>query len=179
MANPESVEYLKNNFEIKSKTYCPPSKRDKSLYVVVNIAIIFVVIFSIVSMLVKGVKVGNVSGCIVAIVVGYLLKSNNRKDGHYEFCVLSIVFREDFLTVTFLPSKNKEIVIALDSVKTLEYSDKLECLRIICSYEERVGSDRRNESSELLLYIPYTTNLDFYQTLERNVALPLKFVDRQ
>ena len=168
-----------NSFEIESKTYCPPSTQDKALYVVVNIATIFVVLFSVVSMLVEGVRVGSVSGCIVAIAVGHLLRMNNRKDGHYEFCVLSIVFRENFLTVTFLPSKDKEIAIALDSVKTLEYSDKLECLRLICSYEERNGLDRKNESSELLLYIPYATNMDFYQTLERNVALPLLFVDRQ
>lgn len=81
-----------NNFEIKSKTYCPPSKRDKVLYISVNIAIIFVVMFSMVSMFAKGVSVGNVSGCIVAIAVGYRLKLNNRKEGHYEFCILSITF---------------------------------------------------------------------------------------
>lgn len=168
-----------NSFEIKSKTYCPPSTRDKALYIIVNIAIIFVVLFSVVSMLVKGVRVGNVSGCIVAIVVGYLLRSNNRKDGHYEFCVLSIVFQEHFLTVTFLPNQNREIVISFNSIRSIEYSDKLECLRIICSYEESIGFKKeKNENTELLLYIPYDANLDFYHTLEKKVAPELRFVDR-
>ena len=168
-----------NNFEIKSKTYYPPSKHDKVLYIAVNIAIIFVVVFSIVSMLAKGIKVGNVSGCIVAIAVAYRLRLNNKKDGHYGFCVLSIVFQENFLMVTFLPRKDKEIAIDIGSVCSIEYSDKLECLRIICSYEERICAEKKKyQNAELLLYIPYGTNWDFYQMLEKKVTPKLRFVDR-
>ena len=169
-----------NNFEIKSKTYCPPSKRDKVLYISVNIAIIFVVMFSMVSMFAKGVSVGNVSGCIVAIAVGYRLKLNNRKEGHYEFCILSITFQENSLLVTFLPNKDKAIAIAIDSICSIEYSDKLECLRLICDYVEEIGIEKRKcKNSELLLYIPYDANSDFYQRLEKIVEPKLKFVDRQ
>lgn len=168
-----------SNFEIKSKTYYPPSKQDRVLYVAVNIAIIFMVIFAAANMLVKGISIGNVSGCIVAIFVGFLLKLNNRKEGHYEFCILSIVFQENFLIITFLPNKDKEIAIDIGSVCSIEYSDKLECLRIICSYEERICAEKRKyQNAELLLYIPYGTNWDFYQMLEKRVAPKLRFVDR-
>lgn len=177
---PSFKRYCMNNFEIKSKTYCPPSKRDKVLYISVNIAIIFVVMFSMVSMFAKGVSVGNVSGCIVAIAVGYRLKLNNRKEGHYEFCILSITFQENSLLVTFLPNKDKAIAIAIDSICSIEYSDKLECLRLICDYVEEIGIEKRKcKNSELLLYIPYDANSDFYQMLEKIVEPKLKFVDRQ
>lgn len=181
---PERTDEAASSFEIESKTYCPPSARDKLQHVAANIAIIFGtiygVLYSIVSMLDNGIGIGNVCGCIVAIAIGrYLFKTNreSRKGSHYEFCVLSTVFRENILTVTFLPYNNKEITIDLDSVKTLEYCDEIECLRLICNYEERDGLDGKNESSELLLYIPYAKNADFYQTLEGKVAVPLLFAD--
>lgn len=168
-----------NKYEIKSKMYCPASRRDKSLFVIVNIAIILMVIYSVASMVVKGIKVDNISGCIVAIVVGFLLKSNNRSEDHYEFCVLSIIFQKQILTVTYLPNINKEIDIIVNSIRSLEYSNKLECLRIVCNYQEREGTEKRiMENSELLLYIPYDSNSEFYQMLEKYTKQDLIFVDR-
>ena len=98
----------------------------------------------------------------------------------YEFCILSITFQENSLLVTFLPNKDKAIAIAIDSICSIEYSDKLECLRLICDYVEEIGIEKRKcKNSELLLYIPYDANSDFYQMLEKIVEPKLKFVDRQ
>lgn len=47
-------------------------------------------------------------------------------------------------------------------------------------YVEEIGIEKRKcKNSELLLYIPYDANSDFYQMLEKIVEPKLKFVDRQ
>lgn len=69
--------------------------------------------------------------------------------------------------------------IAFNRIRSLEYSDQLECLRMVCDYEERNG-DRMNrmENAELLLYISYEDNQAFYNRLEERAGQRLLFVDR-
>ena len=167
-----------DKFEIKSKVYCPPSKKDRALYIAVNIAVVFLAIFSIVSLLVKGVKIGNLTACIVAIAVGIRIKSTNRYDGHYDFCVLSITFKDTVISISYQPNA-KVIDIPTRQIRSLQYSDQLQCVRIVSDYTETIsGRTEIKNNAELLLYITYEENVDFYNKLQCATRQILTFVDR-
>ena len=166
-------------FQVKSKVYCPPSKTEKVIYILVNISVVFMVIYSIGSILTKGFNLNNVSGCIIAIAVGGGFNAKHSNEGHYEFSVLSLSFIEDVLKIGYSTKTDKKIEVDLTSIRSLEYSDQLECLRLVCDYKEwEKGQKEEKEKSELLLYIKYESNQDFYQTLQEITGKNLYFVDR-
>ena len=168
-----------NNFKIKSKVYCNESKKMYYVCILINIAVIIMAVCSIISIFFAGINVGNISACVVAVLVGATCKPKNMTGGHYEICVLSISVEETKISIDYLPNFNKRIVVNTDKIKTLEYSDQLQCLRIVCDYNEMADSEEHFfGDSEVLLYIPYNENQQFYYEIENVSQKRLMFVDR-
>lgn len=166
-------------YELKSKVYCAPSRGAHILYVLINISMIIVIICSVISMFLTGPKVGNISGCIVSIVVSILFKKNKLDKGHYEFCIMTISFSDLCIIVNYQATTNKQVVIHRNTIETLEYSDVLQCLRVLCDYQEIIESKTLEKNhSELLLYIPTDDNIELLKKIESHSGTVIRFVDR-
>ncbi len=168
------------HFDVKSKIYSPPTNKGRLLSVIVNIAVVIMVICSIVSMLVSGPKVGNISGCIVAITVAALLKRVNLNEGHYLFCILAIDIDQTAIEIKYSSNPGWKTTIPIHSIISLEYSYKLECLRMICDYQsQRDGVVEPQKAAELLLYIAEHGNEGFYSFLTKCSNKIVQYVDRR
>lgn len=166
-------------YELKSKVYCAPSRGAHVLYILINISMIIVIICSVISMFFTGPKIGNISGCIISIVVSILFKKNKLDKGHYEFCLMTISFSDFSIIINYQANTNKQVVINRNSIETLEYSDVLQCLRVLCTYQEIIKNKTLEKShSELLLYIPADDNADLLKKIESHSGSVIRFVDR-
>ena len=68
---------------------------------------------------------------------------------------------------------------ALETVESLEYSDKLECIRFICNYSIcEASSNLSFEKNEYLLYISATEHPNIIMYLERSSKHQIVYVDR-
>lgn len=169
-----------DEYQVKSKLYCPASKKDKAIYIIVNLAVVITAVSSVGSIFAKGFNLNNVTGCILAIAAASSFNARFSKEGHYEFSVLSLRFEGDLLKLTYSSPNNKKVEVHLNTVKSLEYSDQLECLRLVCDYKDWTdGNLIEKHQSELLLYIKYEENQEFYQTLEEKTGQSLHFMDRE
>lgn len=168
------------HFEIKSKIYREPSSYSRIMSVVLNVSVVIVAMCSIVSMITNGIKIGNVSGCLVAIVVAFLFRRSIHVEGHYEFCILSVTFSSEKISIVYAPKLDITIDIDINSITSIEYSDQLECARLICNYQETDKNKKPVDkvTGELFLYITYDKNADFYFELEKLTKKKIFFVDR-
>ena len=169
---------LMKTYKIESKINVKPNKSDKVEYVLVYVLIVCVVLYNMGDMLENGISFGSIFGCIVALVVGYLLRGSRKTDAPEEVCMLLAQFQDDCLTVKYPLDHQRKIIIPFDRITSLEYSRKVGCLRMMCRYEEHICSKiKKHDHAELLLNIHYASNLDFYLTLQKHVAPELKWVD--
>lgn len=167
------------HFDIRSKAYCAPEKKELTWYVITNIAVICIALISIGSMLIKGINAGNISGCIIAILVGILIRIKNRKDGRYVSCNISVDVNDTELCVSYQPQIQRKLIVYVNSIRSLEYSDRLACLRLICDYLQ-IDGDGTNlkNNAEVLLYIEYDANQPFYDAIAEATGKTVCFVDR-
>ena len=167
------------NYEIKSKVYSPPKRKESIIAIIVNCAIVIFALFNILSMILNGISINNVSGCILCIVFGFGSRAMFREGNNYIFCVIKITLDENLITISYYPYLSRKVFMPLDNIETLEYSDKLKCLRIIGDYTlEEASKQRRTVSKELLLYIEYAENEEFYKNIEALSHRKISFVDR-
>ena len=165
-------------FQIKSKIYYPTEKKEKTFYTVVKVAAIFLLIYGIASIFMKGFDLDNITTCILAGTVLTRVLQRSKRDGYFEFKMLSLVFSKDMLEVVYLPKKENKIEIDLNSVSSLKYSKEQECLKLVCDYKDH--SDKKviaKQNKELPLYIKYEDNPEFFKTIEEKTGKKVQFID--
>lgn len=168
------------HFDIEnSKVYLPYSKSRFIISIVLNLSVIIIAIDSILSILDRGVTASNISEVIIAIAVATAFKRSRPYKEHYEQCSLSIDLDSNRMIINYLLSPIMKNTIVFDTIQSLEYSDQLNCLRLVCNYQtEKKKTVEKKENEELLLYVEYEENTDFYATLQSLVNKEIVFVDR-
>lgn len=163
-------------FTTKSKLYIAPKKKNYFFLIILNVCIVIVSILSLMSIFGDGVKAGNVSPIIVGLFVVIRSRTWLKSEPYYEFCMAHVTLDRD-ICISF--DANKDVVINTNSVISMEYSDKLECLRFVADYDVITKKEKfTQKETEFLFYIVEQENHDFFVALEQQTGKEIIFVDR-
>lgn len=166
-----------HNYEIKSKAYCPAKRKEKILIIGINCAIILFALISVFSIMVDGPSINNVSGCILSVVFEIGLRIAIHKRPEYIFCILQISVDTDLISISYYPYVRRRVNIQVKDIETLQYSDRLKCLKI--SGNNSIEEEKNiSNSNELLLYIDYDENKKLCEEIELLAHKTIFFVDR-
>lgn len=163
-------------FTTKSKLYIAPKKKNHFFLIILNICIIIVAILSLVSIFANGIKVGNISPIIIGLFVVIRSRTWIKTEPHYEFSMAHITINEN-MCVSY--DIGQEVTVYLDSVSSIEYSDRLECLRFVADYFVTTNNATKNYAQhEFLFYIVANNNQELFSILEQRTGLKVNYLDR-
>ena len=164
-------------FQTQSKIYITPDKKNHIFSITVNISIVLVMLISIVSLISDGIKIHSISAIVISIFVSFKLKDLLKLKPYYEFSIVNIGIEDEKILLNY--DVGREVLIDISSIKSIEYSDKLGCIRFVGDY---VMSESKNRMSyncqEYLLYVKYEDNIQLFPYLEQNTKLEIVYVDR-
>ncbi|MGN0487674.1 MAG: hypothetical protein ACI4HO_00260 [Ruminococcus sp.] len=166
------------NYQIKSKLFINPTKKRNIWYIILNIAAAIVAIGSIFSIFMNGIRISNISAIIVAFMVTVLFRKSYSNQGHYEFCIAELQLDTRSVKIVF-KQYDRLIEFYLQNIIKLEYSDQLNCLRIIGNGNVSECSKNKAEIiNEYLFYIDSIEYKDVLNTIENIIGKKIIYVDR-
>lgn len=164
------------NTIVKSKIYVNASNRDLRLKMMLNTCIILIIIVSTVSVFAVGPNIGNISVIITAASASFGINRMFDK-GHYEFCMVNIIARESRVSLFYETPKIK-VDFTRSNVNSLQYSDKLNCLRIVGIRTETIKDNCQSCNGEYLFYINDDNYMTIINEIQNCLQMPIEFVDR-
>lgn len=145
--------------------------------IIINIAVIIIAICSLVSIIADGIKVANVSSVIIALFVSFSFKRKHQKEGHYEFSVAKLSLLNDRMIIEH-EQYNEKITFNFSAIETLEYSDKLQCLRIVGNHIFENNKENKETDGEYLFYLSYDETKEMIDSIENLSNVKINYVDR-
>lgn len=163
-------------FQVKSKVY-KQQKKNKFLIVIVSICVIITSLLGIISIINDGVKVGNVSPIIMALVIGMGVYEKSKESAFYQFDIAAITIGEK-LIINYQTSK-LQIMFDIREIFSLKYSDQLQCLQVVGNYERTDDKNKeRLTNNEYLLYVGDGEEVELISELEAKTNLQVQYMDR-
>lgn len=163
-------------FTTKSKLYIAPKKKNYFSIIVLNICIVIAAILSLVSIFGDGIKVGNISPIIIGLFVVIRSRSWLKSEPYYEFSMAHVTLNSD-ICISY--DAGQEVVIFTDSVTSMEYSDKLDCLRFVADYNIITNGKKSSHiDTEFLFYIVEQDNYELFSAIKQLTGKEIVFVDR-
>ena len=164
------------NFTVKSKVYITPKKKNYFFLIVLNICIVIVAILSLLSIFGDGVKVGNVSPIIIGLFVVIRSRTWLKSEPYYEFSIARVTVNRE-ICISY--DIGQEVVIFADSIISMEYSDKLECLRFVADYNVITKNETiAHKNAEFLFYSVEQENHELFDSLKKETGKEFVYVDR-
>lgn len=161
----------------KSKVYVLPERRNKFLLILINICIIVLAVISIIGIAIEGVKAFNISTGIVSLLVAIGFRRYCKAKPYYKFSTVRLIIDQSILRLDY--DTGRSVTINPTTVKSVEYSDRLNCIRFVCNYSlTESSSTTAFEGAEYLLYISASENPDFIKHLEEVTYHQVSYVDR-
>ena len=162
---------------VKSKLYIVPKPKNKIPVIIVNICVIILAIVALFNVIMEGVKLANISSIIVSLIIAVGFKKWFIVEPYYQFSSAHLTFEQTLLQIRY--DTGKTVTINLETVESLEYSDKLECIRFICNYSICESSSNLSfEKNEYLLYLSATEYPDIIMDIEKSSKQQIIYVDR-
>lgn len=162
---------------VKSKLYIVPKQRNKIPVVIINVCVIILSIVALLDLIMDGVKLTNISSIIVSLIIAVGFKKWLVVKPYYQFSSAHLTFDQSLLQIRY--DNGKTITISLETVDSLEYSDKLECIRFICNYTIYESSSNLSfEKSEYLLYLSALEHPEIIMDIENVCKHQIIYVDR-
>lgn len=164
-------------YVVKSKIYVVPKRKKILPFLLINICVIIIAIISLLSIFLDGVKLSNISLAIVSLIIAIGYKKMSAIKPYYMFSSAYLKF--DVLSLLIKYDNGRTIILNYDTIESLEYSDRLECIRFVCDYSLiESGVTSLFESSEYLLYFSEKEYPECIKSLEENLAMKITYVDR-
>ena len=162
---------------VKSKLYIVPKQRNKIPVVIINVCVIILSIVALFDLIMDGVKLANISSIIVSLMIAVGFKKWLVVKPYYQFSSAHLTFDHSLLQIRY--DNGKTVTISLETVDSLEYSDKLECIRFICNYSICESSSNLSfEKNEYLLYLSALEYPDIIMDIEKASKQQIVYVDR-
>lgn len=174
------------NYIISSKLFVPRSPMVKTIFIVLNIVLILAFILAAVSIFMGGASWVNIGTIVFALAIVFRTKRLIDDGGTYQTCFTNASFDNDVLKIIYYKylSNNQlveplcEVVIPLRSILSLEYSDRLMCLRIVGDVSETFNNKSTTARKEHLYYLNEIENVTFLSDLQNLTNLRIKYMDR-
>lgn len=154
-----------------------PKRKNKFLLILINICIIVLAVVSIIGIALDGVKASNISTAIVSLLVAIGLRRYCNAKPYYKFSTVSLIVDQSILRLDY--DTGRSVIINPTTVRSVEYSDRLECIRFVCNYSLTESSTTTAfEGTEYLLYLSASEHPDFIKHLEEVTDHQVSYVDR-
>lgn len=175
-----------NEIVFDTKVYQPTPLKNRVLIIVLNIALGIVAIISLVSIFLVGINVANISAIIVSIVVVFGTKNRLKSENEYLDCYGKAELTNGCLEIKYykynangnLIDEFIEVIVRLNEIQTLEYSDILKCLRLTGNITYKEQSEDIKYVNEHLLYVEAYRVEHWILELQRQTNLVVRYVDR-
>lgn len=165
-------------YVVKSKVYIVPKRRNLFPIILINVCIIILAVVSLFNVIFEGIEMANISSIIVSLIIAIGLKKWSVVEPYYIFSSAQLVIDHYLLQIKY--DNGRVVTINIETVDTLEYSDKLECIRFICSYSLCESSATSTfEKSEYLLYLSATEYPEIIKDIEEATNHQVMYVDRE
>lgn len=162
---------------VKSKLYIVPKPKNKIPVIIVNVCVIIFSIVALFNLIIEGVKLANISTIIVSLIIAVGFKKWFIVEPYYQFSSAHLTFDQSLFQIRY--DNGKTVTINFETVDSLEYSDKLECIRFICDYSICESSSNLSiEKSEYLLYISALEYPEIIMDIESSSKQQIVYVDR-
>lgn len=162
-------------YNIESQKYVTPDKKSNLVFIVVNIAVFIVSLSSIISLIADGFSIKSIGTIAVCIYISFKLKKIVKIKPYYEYAIAKVTLDNNI----YIEYDDKKVIeVFTNSIKCIEYSDQLECIRFICEYKIYEKKDTEYKTGEFLLYINYENYSDLFFELEKLINKKIVFVDR-
>lgn len=175
-----------NEILFSTKLYQPSTLKNGVFNIILNIVLAIASLLSLISILIVGVNVANISTIIISVVVVFETKNKLRKESEYINCFAKASFVENELIITYykynvngtLVDEFVEIIVPYKEIQTIEYSDRLMCLRIRGNIIDRENKRNTIYKTEHLMYIEDNKIEQWIGELQRRTNITLTYVDR-
>jgi len=163
-------------FFIKSKIY-KTAKTNKIVIIILSVCVIITSILGIISILTSGVKIGNVSPIIISLAIAFGIKKKSKGSSYYIFDMATVLVGQE-LRIEYIQD-NLIIVFQMNDIVSIQYSDKLQCLRFVGDYAKTDnGKTTLKKASEYLLYVGSGEEIELIDALHRYTPVKVEFMDR-
>lgn len=168
-----------NNYKIKSKVYVVPSKASLIGYIIVNCFIVFLMIWVVVDIIKNGLEVRDTLLIILSLASMVAMRLTNFYRAHYEISPADFSFNEKELKIEF-PKHERKVLFFNSSIVSLEYSDRINCLRIVGDYTFVNSKETTSlQDKEYLFYVSVAELGMFKEKLESTTGKKIFFMDRR
>lgn len=165
-------------YEVKSKVYVVPSKLPLIGYLIVNLLILFMMIWCIIDIIRGGVETKHILLIFLSLASMFAMRLTNFYRAHYEKSPARITIGNG-VKLEF-PKHGRIISFADREIYSLEYSDRLNCLRLVGNYVfDSSGKKEFANGREYLFYVSTAELGLFMSDLETAVGKKIVFVDRK
>lgn len=165
-------------FSIKSKIYMTPKKKSFISIIILNVCMIVIAILSLLSIITGGVKFGNISAIIISFIIVVRAKKWCKTEPYYQFSVADVKLSNDSIIISY--DIGKTVVLSVSSIKSIEYSDQLKCMRFIGNYIFKEANELlEQDESEYLLYVDETEYQEFFRLINEITNQEIIYVDRK
>ena len=165
-----------NELFIMSKVYIVPKEKPVILYLILNICIVVTSMLSLVSVILMGINFRNISSIIIAFYIVFKVKKLFKIEPYYQFSVVNIMVLEE--NIVFKYDIGRMIVLRMNSVESVEYSNRLQCMRFVGDY---TVNDNENSQDyyrhEYLFYVNENEYPDFFELIKRSIKKDIIYVD--
>lgn len=167
-----------SEFSIKSKVYITPKKKFFIPVVILNMCIVIVAIISLLSIITSGIKIGNISAIIISLFIVIRTKKWNKIEPYYQFSVANVKLSNDSIIISY--DIGQTIVLNVRSIKSIEYSDQLKCMRFIGDYIfKETNKILEHYESEYLLYVDENEYPEFFHSINQITNQKIIYMDRK
>lgn len=132
-----------------------------------------------------GLDISTLGTMALAIVIVSLYKKRTDNNEHYEFALVDATISDSDIVLIYrqiesYKNYDLEYRISKASITTLEYSDRLCCLRICGKIirELHDGKQKVEELSEHYLYLEKGTEIDVISAVRESTCVSVKYMDR-
>lgn len=175
-----------NEILFSTKLYQPSLLKNGAFNIILNIVLAIAALLSLISIFLVGVNVTNISTIIISVVVVFETKKKLRKESEYFNCFAKASLVEEELIITYykynvngtLIDEFVEIIVPYKEIQTLEYSDRLKCLRIRGNIIDRENKKNTIYRTEHLMYIEDNKIKQWISELQRRTNTTLTYIDR-
>ena len=175
---------MEKRFQFKSKLYVVPAKTNRVMVILMDISLVLILLSGIVKLLTDGFSVGVVGYMCIAYLIVSAFRSKPQNEAHYEFSMADMLIAAGKITVTYdqiAQNKGKKSIVVIDipAITSLEYSEKLSCLRICGAIRKLLEGENEGEvCGEHYLYVEKEQMATVMEAIGSITAQKIVYMDR-
>lgn len=161
---------------ISSKLYVFPTNGSIWAYRLLFVCVFIVAISGGASVITTGINPANIGMICAALVICASFKPKKVLSPEYVFCIVKAHMHDANMELVY--EDRKTVSFDYNDISSLEYSDKLNCLRIVGQYVDTEKKKSSIKNGEWLFYLEEKKYPEFIEDIQNKTAQKIVFVDR-